>query len=138
MAKNEILGSFEHLVLAATARLKDKKSGVSHASGNGVTDEIGAITGRHISVGAVCTTLDRLENKGFLSSEVSDRESRRPRRFYALTKEGQEALIQAREVVDSIWEGLDLPGAKRPRLSLKATEPKARSAGGKSTQRVQK
>jgi PadR family transcriptional regulator PadR len=132
--KTDILGSFEHLVLAAAARLKDSESGLSHASGNSVTEEIGARTGRQVTVGAVSNTLDRLEKKGHLTSEVSDRETRRPRRYYNMTEQGKVALVEARQVVDSIWKGLELPGAKRPALNLKATAPpKRRAAAGKST-----
>lgn len=136
--RKDILGGFEHLVLAAAARLKEPKSNVSRASGNSVTEEIAARTGRHVSVGAVCNTLDRMEEKGFLSSEVSDRESRRPRRFYSLTKTGEATLLQTWQVVDSIRDGLELTGTKRPRLHLKATDTSRRSGKGKPSPQAEK
>jgi PadR family transcriptional regulator PadR len=120
MGKNDILGGFEHLVLAAAARLRDKESAVSRASGNSVTEEIGAKTERQVSIGAVCTTLDRLERKGFLKSDIGEQDGRRPRRYYSLTESGQHALLEALHAVESIWDGLTLEGDKRPRLNLKA------------------
>ena len=106
MRRNDVLGGFEHLVLAATARLNDSASGVSHASGLSVRNEIDVRTGRNVSVGAVCTTLDRLEKKGLLESEISDRDGRRPKRYYSLTPPGLNALVEFRQAVDGIWRGL--------------------------------
>ena len=106
MRRSDVLGGFEHLVLAATARLKDTATGDSHASGLSVRNEIDVQTGRNVSVGAVCTTLDRLEKKGLLKSEVSDRDGRRPKRYYSLTGPGLAALVEAHRAVERIWKGL--------------------------------
>jgi PadR family transcriptional regulator PadR len=106
--KRDVLGGFEHLVLASAARLKDGPFGVSRASGLAVRNEIDAKTGRNVSVGAVSNTLDRLERKGYLTSEISDRDGRRPKRYYSLTGTGAAALVEARKVIESIWQGLEV------------------------------
>jgi PadR family transcriptional regulator PadR len=103
-----ILGDTDHMVSAAVAQLKDSDSALSYASGLTVVKEIESRTGRQFSIGTICATLDRLEKRGFLTSEVSDRDGRRPKRFYYLTGEGQKALLEARHAVDSIWKGLKL------------------------------
>jgi PadR family transcriptional regulator PadR len=108
VARNEIRGGSEHLVLTAVPRLKDTDLNVSRASGVSVKKEIEQQTGRSMSIGYICTTLDRLEKRGLLKSEVSDRDGRRPKRFYSLTKPGQEALIEAKQASESMWNGLDL------------------------------
>lgn len=55
-----MLGEFEYLLLAATTRLGDD------AYGAAIRLEIENSTGRGCSIGALYTTLDRLEAKGFI------------------------------------------------------------------------
>src|SRR5271170_3901515 len=86
------LGKFELPVLAAVARLRGKAYGVS------VMDEVSEHEGREVAYGAVHVTLDRLKNKGFVSSKMgepsADRGGRR-KRFYELTGKGEAALTAA-------------------------------------------
>ena len=56
------LGEFEQIVLLAVARLGDKAYGVP------IRREITERAGRGTSVGALYSTLDRLETKGFVHS----------------------------------------------------------------------
>jgi PadR family transcriptional regulator PadR len=107
MAKQSILAGFEHLVLGVVAPLKDNETGHSLASGVAVRKEIIAKTGRSVSIGAVYTALVRLEKKRFLTSEVSDRVGNRPMRFYLLTGDGKKALLESRQAINAIWEGLE-------------------------------
>ncbi len=57
-----MLGEFEYFVLASVARLGDA------AYGAAMRQDIGALTGRQCSIGALYTTLDRLEQKGFVKT----------------------------------------------------------------------
>jgi PadR family transcriptional regulator, regulatory protein PadR len=107
MERQKLLAGFEHLVLGVVPPLKDGETGSSLASGVAVRKEIVKRTGDSVSLGAVYTTLDRLEKKGFLTSEVSDRVGNRPMRFYLLTGEGQKALLRARQAINAVWEGLE-------------------------------
>jgi PadR family transcriptional regulator PadR len=109
---NDILGGSAHLVMAAVVRLKD------HAAGDAVRKEIETTTKQPVSIGTVWATLNRLEKAGHLASDVSDRDGRRPKRFYHLTESGQDALVQARQAVDSIWKGMSIRDVKRPSLNL--------------------
>jgi PadR family transcriptional regulator PadR len=120
---NDILGGSAHLVMAAIVRLKD------HAAGDAVRKEIATTTKHPVSIGTVCATLNRLEKAGHLTSDVSDRDGRRPKRFYHLTETGQDALVEARKAVDSIWKGLSVRDVKRQPLNLKADEIRARKKG---------
>src|ERR1700693_1230727 len=101
-----MLGGFEHLVLGATVRLKDEETGCSYASGVSVLKEIQELTGHRKSVSAVYTTLERLEKKAFLRSEVSDRVASRPMRFYYPTDIGLRALAESGQAIKSMWAGL--------------------------------
>ena len=71
-----------------------------------------AVTGCDVSAGAVYATLDRLEVKGFSSSRLAPGTAirgGRPRRYYALTPAGVEALNDAKSAADTLWHGLSWP-----------------------------
>jgi DNA-binding PadR family transcriptional regulator len=87
------LGEFEQLVLFAVLRLQE-----GDASGIAIHDEIEARTGRDVSPGAIYTTLGRLEERGFVTSEVLSPEPGkvgRPRKHYTLQPLGARALRDA-------------------------------------------
>jgi DNA-binding PadR family transcriptional regulator len=90
-AADAYLGEFEQLVLFAVLRLDE-------ASGIAIHDEIEARTGRDVSPGAIYTTLGRLEERGFVTSEVLPPEPGRvgrPRKHYTLQPRGARALRDA-------------------------------------------
>ncbi len=64
------------------------------------------------SPGAIYPALQRLEEGGFIEGTVKGRDTLRPRRVYALTEEGQEALKQrlSQPVIqdDIVWHTDDL------------------------------
>jgi DNA-binding PadR family transcriptional regulator len=98
------LGGFEELVLLALLRLGDGAFGVN------VRREIESRTGRETSTGALYTTLERLENRDLISSELGDatpaRGGRRRKR-YALTEGGMEALRESFDAYASMVKGLE-------------------------------
>jgi PadR family transcriptional regulator PadR len=61
-----MLGEFEYLVITAASSLGDQ------AYGAPIRAEIEAIGGRKCSVGALYTTIDRLESKGLLQTWMSE------------------------------------------------------------------
>jgi DNA-binding PadR family transcriptional regulator len=105
VARGEHLGELEALVLTAVMRVRRR------ANGTAVYQEIEARSGRDPSLPAVHVTLRRLEEKGFLVSEVGESSSRggRPRRFYRPTPEGVRALQEFRDMWRNVWKGLELP-----------------------------
>jgi DNA-binding PadR family transcriptional regulator len=60
------LGEFEYLLITAAAVLGEGAYGVS------IRQEIQATTGRKCSLGALYTTIDRLEKKGLLETWMGD------------------------------------------------------------------
>ena len=61
------------------------------------------------SVGAVYTTLYRLQAKGLVSSTTSEPlpvRGGRARRMFRITGAGQEALREAQRVAASVWAGV--------------------------------
>ena len=98
------LGDFEQLVLLGVLRLADD------AYGANIRQEIHARSGRDVSINAVYTTLDRLENKGLLRSWVgaptAQRGGRR-RKFYAVTPTGAAAVRHAYLALRAMADGLE-------------------------------
>jgi PadR family transcriptional regulator PadR len=103
--KTPVLGDFEQLVLLGVARLELLDS----AYGAAIRQEIHARSGRDVSINAVYTTLDRLENKGFLKSWVGEptpQRGGRRRKFYALRPAGLAALRQSYRAFTAMADGL--------------------------------
>ena len=104
----EALGEFEQMVLLSIVHLGDDVYGVP------IVDEIERRTGRSVSPAAVYVTLRRLEQKGLLSSSMSDPTPERggkARRCVRVTASGLESLRESRRVLDRMWKGLD-PGLR--------------------------
>lgn len=108
MGTTPTLGTFEQTVLAAILRCGPQAYGVRiHAAVETLS------TPRDIALGAVYATLDRLEDKGLVSSWLSDptpERGGRAKRHYRLEQAGKRALresmLAARrvcEVVEDAW-----------------------------------
>ena len=85
-----MLGEFEYLVLAAAARLGED------AYGANIRQEMEATTQRACSIGALYTTLDRLEAKGFIKTRMGDATAERggrAKRMVRITREGKKAAV---------------------------------------------
>lgn len=106
------LGTLELATLLAVARLQDEAYGLA------IRRDLGSRTGRDYSVGAVYTTLQRLEDKGLLTSRHSDPlpvRGGRSRRHFTLTGAGARALRDAERHAALIWAGVGK--TLRPRLA---------------------
>lgn len=81
-----MLGEFEYLILSASARLGDA------AYGAAIRRTVEEITGRRCSLGALYTTLDRLEAKGLIRTTLGDptpQRGGRAKRMVRLTAAGR-------------------------------------------------
>jgi PadR family transcriptional regulator PadR len=98
------LGEFEQLLLFALLELQEED-----AYGVPIRDVIEGRTGRSLSAGAVYTALDRLQDKGLVTSRESaptqERGGRR-KRLYKLEPAGAEALGRAVRVMEDMSRGL--------------------------------
>ena len=100
----ESLGEFEHCVLAAVLHLGDEASGVP------IRRAIGERTGRDVAIGALYTSLDRLERKGYLRSTMSDptpERGGRSKRYVSVTAAGVRAMQRSRARLLRMWDGLE-------------------------------
>jgi DNA-binding PadR family transcriptional regulator len=107
---NSYLGELEHLILLAVARLDREAYGMS------IRREIAVRVERDLAIGAVYATLERLEEKGFVSAlerpPSPDRDGR-ARRFFCITRSGERALMTAASVHERMWDGLRLKRIER-------------------------
>ena len=102
--KQAALGDFEQLVLLGVLRLGEE------AYGAAIRQEIHARSGRDVSINAVYTTLDRLEDKGLLRSWIGEPTAQRGgrrRKCYAMTAAGVAALQQAYRAFTAMADGLE-------------------------------
>lgn len=106
-----VLGTLELAALLAVVRLGDEAYGLA------VRQDLSVRTGRELSVGAVYTTLQRLEDKGLLRSHASAPlpvRGGRSRRHYVLTGAGGRAVRDAERQAASIWAGVGSRIRPRP------------------------
>ena len=104
MPRMPVLGEFEQLVLLALVRQGRDAYGAS------VSLEIEQQTGRPVSVSAVHTTLDRLEEKGFVRSRLGDPTPQRGgkrKRHYIVQPVGLRTLQSSIRALRRMTDGLD-------------------------------
>lgn len=96
------LGDFEEVLLLIIGILGENESYAFR-----IAHEFKEQTGRPVSIGAVHSTLDRLETKGFLKSELqegsSDRGARK-KRIFTITASGKRVLKDAMEFKVALWK----------------------------------
>lgn len=104
MTTRHALGEFEQLLLLAVMRLGTDAYGIA------MRREIEERTGRSVSPGAIYPTMDRLEEKGYVTSYLGDptpERGGRSRRYFRLQPAGIEALRKAHAAFSSMWRGFE-------------------------------
>lgn len=101
--KSKNLGEFEILVLAALVRLGADAYGVT------IRQEIESRTRRDISVGALYSTLSRLEEKGYVASRVGEATKERggrAKRHFVIRAEGEAQLEKSIFALSNMLKGI--------------------------------
>jgi PadR family transcriptional regulator PadR len=95
------LGDFEEVLMLIVGIVNEE-----NAYAYRITVEFKTQTGRSLSIGAAHSTLDRLENKGYLKSQIregtTDRGDR-SKRIYKLTALGKRVLRESMEFKTNLW-----------------------------------
>jgi PadR family transcriptional regulator PadR len=105
------LGSLELTVLLTVSKLGDDAYGL--AVRRAVSDH----SGREYSVGAIYTTLQRLEDKKLVNSHETQPlpvRGGRSRRQFRVTAAGRRAIEDARHRTSLLWQGVAQPPRSRP------------------------
>src|SRR5713226_3719581 len=98
-----MLGEFEYLLLTAAARLGEA------AYGAAIREEIESATKGRCSIGALYTTLDRLEAKGLIRTwmgEATAQRGGRSKRMVRVTAKGIQAATAFYEAVTRASRGV--------------------------------
>jgi PadR family transcriptional regulator, regulatory protein PadR len=102
MAQIGSLGQFEQLVLGAIIALREDAYGVTiHSKVQEMAQP------KIVSLGAVYVTLDRLEDKGYVASWLSDPTAARggrAKRCYRLEALGERAMQESAVTAKRIWD----------------------------------
>ncbi len=101
------IGALEELILLAVGGLGSQAYAVA------VQQQIEEASMRSPTMGAIYTSLERLEDKGLLKSElgeVTPKPGGRRKRFYRLTGLGATALTTTRNTREKLWASLQLGG----------------------------
>jgi PadR family transcriptional regulator, regulatory protein PadR len=97
-----MLGEFEYLLITTAARLGNE------AYGAAIREDLAATTGRACSIGALYTTIDRLETKGLLKTwmgEATAQRGGRAKRMVRVTPKGVQAARDFYEAIASASRG---------------------------------
>ena len=103
MPRSEFLGGFELLVLLALIRLGDEAYGVP------ISEAIEESSGKEVALGSVYITLERLENKGLVSSRLGEPTAERGGRaktYFKVTAKGLREVRQAQRTLKTLWKGV--------------------------------
>lgn len=102
MGEKRFLGEFEQMVLLAVLLLREEAYGIT------IRRELKERVGRSVTRGALYTTLERLEVKGYLTSRMGDptpKRGGRSKRYFQITPVGVSALKASREAMEELWRG---------------------------------
>jgi len=95
------IGEFEELVMLTIASLDAEAYGVS------IKNDIEHRAKRTISIGALHSTLTRLEEKGFIGSKLGEptqERGGRRKRYFELTQKGKASLRHIKDLRDALWK----------------------------------
>src|ERR1700730_18436020 len=100
MRKRDYLGSFELMVMLALIRIGDNAYGVP------ISREIEERSGREVALGSVYATLERLETKGLVSSELGEstpERGGRAKKYFSVTAKGVREVRETQRVLMKLW-----------------------------------
>ena len=101
--KQNYLGEFEHLVLLSILQLNGEAYGVT------IRAQLKNEIDREVSLGAIYSTIERLEKKGFIQSRKSEALPERggkPKRLVKATLMGREELLATKNRMDIMWKNI--------------------------------
>ena len=103
MPKPTYLGEFELLVMLCVIRLGEGAYGVP------ISREIEQRTGRDVAFGTVYATLERLQKKGLVRSNLGDptpERGGRAKRYFRVTTAGLRTVRETKQGLIRLWRGV--------------------------------
>src|SRR5271170_678490 len=103
MGKTTYLRDFELMILLVVLRLGEDAYGVP------IARELKVHARREVSLANVYATLERLQEKGFVSSELADptpERGGRAKRYFSVTTQGLKKVRETQRVLVRLWRGV--------------------------------
>lgn len=97
------LGEFEEIVMLTVAILHGEAYGVA------IIEEMETRLSRSVSIGALQTVLKRLEEKGYLESQMGEATKMRGgkrKRYFKVTNLGKEVIKQSKDQRLGLWDAI--------------------------------
>lgn len=107
--KDKFLGEFEQFLLLAILRLGE------NAYGSTIRQLLAESIARDVTIGALYTTLERLEKKGLIESKMGEATAERggrAKKYFKVSAQGQTALKRSKQALSNMWQGLALREAQ--------------------------
>ncbi|AXT31480.1 PadR family transcriptional regulator [Pseudoalteromonas tunicata] len=111
MEKEKFLGEFEQFILLAIVKLADD------AYGSTIRQLLEKTIAREVTIGALYTTLDRLEKKGLVEShqgEATAVRGGRAKKHFIVTAQGIQALKRSKQALNNMWQDIALNEFNQP------------------------
>lgn len=103
--KDKFLGEFEQFLLLSILKLGDE------AYGTTIRQLLADKIERDVTIGALYTTLDRLEKKGFITSkmgEATNERGGRAKKYFRVSALGEQALKRSKQALQVMWKDVAL------------------------------
>jgi len=104
------LSDFELMTMLAVLRLADNAYGVP------IAREIEEQTKREVKLGSIYAALERLEEKGFVVSELGEptrERGGRAKRYFHVTRRGMRQIRETQQTLIKLWRGVpELEGGR--------------------------
>jgi PadR family transcriptional regulator PadR len=103
MDKGTYLRDFELMILLVVLRLGDDTYGVP------IAREIKVHGRREVSLANVYATLERLQEKGYVSSKLADptpERGGRAKRYFSVTAQGLKKVRETQRILVRLWRGV--------------------------------
>jgi PadR family transcriptional regulator len=97
------VSNFELMVLLALIRLGDEAYGVP------ISKEIEEHSGHDVAVGSVYAALERLRDRGYVTSAVGEptpERGGRAKRYFNVTAKGMKVVQDTQRTLTRLWDGL--------------------------------
>jgi len=105
MEKEKFLGEFEQFLLLAILKLGD------NAYGSTIRQLLAETISRDVTIGALYTTLERMEKKGLVESRMGEATAERggrAKKYFKVSAQGQTSLKRSKQALANMWQGLAL------------------------------
>lgn len=103
--KEKFLGEFEQMVMLSLIKLSPDAYGAT------IRQYLSEQINRDVAIGALYSTLERLEKKGMVASKLGDatpERGGRPKRYFTVTAQGITGLERARDAMTTLWQNANL------------------------------